>query len=96
MSSISPVTEPASPAAARRRAALPALRRTVQGACAAFLLAKGLEFRAYHHQALAGRALLAHRPPTVEAFLPLSALLGLERFALTGAWDDLHPAGPAS
>ena len=33
------------------------------------------------------------RPPAVEGFLPISALLGLKRFVLTGRYDDVHPAG---
>lgn len=35
------------------------------------------------------------RPASVEAFLPISALLGLKRLFLTGAWDPVHPAGLA-
>lgn len=33
------------------------------------------------------------RPPSVEAFLPISALLGMKRLVLTGQWDTIHPAG---
>jgi polyferredoxin len=33
------------------------------------------------------------RPPAVEAFLPISALVGLRRFLSTGQWDHVHPAG---
>ena len=33
------------------------------------------------------------RPAAAEAFLPLSALLGLKRFLLTGQYDPIHPAG---
>jgi polyferredoxin len=29
----------------------------------------------------------------VEGFLPISALLGLKRFLVTGKWDEIHPAG---
>ena len=35
----------------------------------------------------------ATRPPSVESFLPISALVGLKRFLLTGYWDPVHPAG---
>ena len=34
-----------------------------------------------------------NRPPSVEAFLPISALLGMKRLVLTGQWDSVHPAG---
>ena len=33
------------------------------------------------------------KPPSVEAFLPISAMLALKRFLFTGAWDPVHPAG---
>ncbi len=33
------------------------------------------------------------RPPSVEGFLPISALLGLKRLVLTGRYDEIHPAG---
>jgi len=33
------------------------------------------------------------RPPAVEAFLPISALVGLYHLILTGTWDPVHPAG---
>ena len=33
------------------------------------------------------------RPPSVEAFLPISALVNLKRLVLTGQFDTIHPAG---
>ncbi len=33
------------------------------------------------------------RPPSVEGFLPISALVGLKRLILTGRYDMIHPAG---
>lgn len=33
------------------------------------------------------------RPPSVEAFLPISALLAFKRLVLTGEFDFIHPAG---
>ncbi|EPR37563.1 4Fe-4S ferredoxin iron-sulfur binding domain-containing protein [Desulfovibrio sp. X2] len=35
----------------------------------------------------------AARPSAQEAFLPISALLGLKRLVLTGRYDPVHPAG---
>lgn len=33
------------------------------------------------------------KPPSVEAFLPISALMATKRFILTNKWDMVHPAG---
>lgn len=74
---------------------LPLVRWLVQGAFAAFLTLVGYEFWCFHEQALSGEPLTALRPPAVEAFLPISALLGLKRLVLTGQWDEVHPAGLA-
>jgi polyferredoxin len=72
---------------------LPRVRWAVQGAYAAFLVAVGLEFARFASQLAAGGAVTASRPPAVESFLPISALLGLKRFLLTRYWDEIHPAG---
>jgi polyferredoxin len=72
---------------------VPRARWIVQGLYVAFLLAVGLEFARFVSQATSGGPLTAPRPPAVEAFLPISALLGLERFLLTRYWDEIHPAG---
>ncbi|HET9599121.1 MAG TPA: 4Fe-4S binding protein [Anaeromyxobacteraceae bacterium] len=74
---------------------LPAVRWAVQGLYAAFCVLVGIEFVAFYEQAAAGGPVTASRPPAVEAFLPISALLGLKRLVLTGQWDDVHPAGLA-
>jgi polyferredoxin len=74
---------------------LPAVRWAVQGLYALFCLLVGYEFLAFHAQAVSGGPVTAARPPAVEAFLPISALLGLKRLVLTGQWDDVHPAGLA-
>lgn len=73
--------------------ALPRIRWVVQGGYALFLLAVGLEFHAFYRQAVSGGPISAHRPPAVEGFLPISALVALKRFLVTGNWDDVHPAG---
>ena len=72
---------------------LPLVRWLVQATYAAFLVAVGFEFWQFHEQVMAGRGLSASRPPAVEAFLPISALVGLKRLVATGRWDDVHPAG---
>ncbi len=53
----------------------------------------GCEFVLFYQQVRGMGAVTAHRPAGVEAFLPISALLGLKRWLLTGLWDDVHPAG---
>jgi polyferredoxin len=69
------------------------VRAAVQAAYLLFLVVVGLEFARFFAQVKAGGALTAARPPAVEAFLPISALLGLKRFLLTRYWDEVHPAG---
>ena len=72
---------------------LPAVRWMVQLAYAAFIAMVGWEFWRFYGQAAAGEPLTAARPAAVEAFLPISALVGLKRFVLTRQWDEIHPAG---
>ena len=74
-------------------AKLPLLRWAVQLVCAAFVVLVGVEFARFHAQAMAGGTPAAARPASVEALLPISALMALRRFLATGQWDDLHPAG---
>jgi len=88
------------PAAPRPRAAKRGLapgvsraRWIVQGLYVGFLLVAGLEFARFVSQALSDGPITAGRPPAVEAFLPISALLALKRFLLTRCWDEIHPAG---
>lgn len=47
-------------------------------------------------QGVSGNGAFVPRPAAAEAFLPLSALLGLKRFLLTGQYDPIHPAGLTS
>ena len=72
---------------------LPRLRWIVQGAFVAFFVLVGVEFHEFYRQAVSGAPVTAHRPPAVEGFLPISALIGLKRFLLTGNFDEVHPAG---
>jgi polyferredoxin len=72
---------------------LPKLRLLVQGAYILFFVIVGVEFHGFYRQAVSGGPVTAHRPPAVEGFLPISALMGLKRFILTGNYDEVHPAG---
>jgi polyferredoxin len=72
---------------------LPRVRWAVQLAYLAFLCLVGLEFARFFSQAAGDGPITAARPPAVEAFLPIAALVGLKRFLLTRYWDEVHPAG---
>lgn len=67
-------------------AILPTLRWVVQGAYLFFFVLVGIEFHSFYRQIVSGGPVTAHRPPAVEGFLPISALVGLKRFLLTGHW----------
>lgn len=70
------------------------LRRLTQTAFALVCISIGLRFYAFL-QWTAGNGPEAARPASVEAFLPISALMAAKRLALTGKWDPFHPAGLA-
>lgn len=72
---------------------LPTLRWVVQGAYLFFFALVGIEFHSFYRQIVSGGPVTAYRPAAVEGFLPLSALVALKRFLLTGRYDDVHPAG---
>lgn len=72
---------------------LPQVRWIVQGAYLLFFILVGIEFHAFFRQVVSGGPVTARRPPAVEGFLPISALIGLKRFLLTGDFDPVHPAG---
>ncbi len=69
-----------------------AFRRWVQLAVFLVTLAVGVQFAAYVHQASGEGRVSVQRPPGVEAFLPIGALMGWKLFLTTGRWDEVHPA----
>jgi polyferredoxin len=71
---------------------LPLLRLGMQGIFMFFCLLVGYRFYRFFLWATSGGDFVP-RPPAVEAFLPLGALVSLKRFVLTGHYDRLHPAG---
>ncbi len=78
----------------RSRLAAPAgLHRTVQYAFFAFFLYVGLRFYFYAMWAMGQSDIYVPKPPSAEAFLPISALLGAKRLLFTGLYDPVHPAG---
>ena len=72
---------------------LPTVRAVVQGAYVAFFLLVGYEFHLFYSQVVAGGAPTLRRPPAVEGFLPISALMSLKYLLATGNFDEVHPAG---
>ncbi|MGB8933409.1 MAG: 4Fe-4S binding protein [Anaeromyxobacteraceae bacterium] len=68
-------------------------RWAVQLAYVAFLVAVAFRFAAFVAAALGDGPIAVARPPAVEAFLPIAALVATKRLLLTGAWDEIHPAG---
>ncbi|MEJ2033227.1 MAG: 4Fe-4S binding protein [Deltaproteobacteria bacterium] len=69
------------------------LRRLVQGGFALFCLYAGYRFYLFYLWAAGRTEFYVPRPPSVEAFLPISALVSLKRLVLTGRFDTIHPAG---
>ncbi|MDR3435865.1 4Fe-4S binding protein [Telmatospirillum sp.] len=69
------------------------LRWGIQIGFALLTLWIGYDFLLFYQQVTGAGPVTIHRPSGVEAFLPISALLGLKRWLLTGQWDEIHPAG---
>ena len=69
------------------------LRRTVQALFALTCLVAGFRFYQFYQWAIGNSPNYVPRPPAVEAFLPISALVSLKRLLLTGRYDEIHPAG---
>jgi polyferredoxin len=77
-----------------RRHLTPArLRLAVQGAFAVFLAWTCLRFLAHVRWAMGLAEIFIPKPPAVEGFLPISALMAARRLFTTGSWDPVHPAG---
>lgn len=71
---------------------LPRLRLAVQLGFLAFTLWMGWQFYLFS-QWTRDLGPYTPRPPAVEGFLPLGALVALKRLVLTGSFDQAHPAG---
>ncbi len=69
------------------------MRTLVQSGFAVFCLWGGYRFYLFYLWGAGRSEAFVPRPPSVEAFLPISALMGLKRFVLSGAFDPIHPAG---
>lgn len=69
------------------------LRPIVQGAFLVLVLLIGAQFILFVRQLEQGREVTVPRPPGVEAFLPISALISLKYWLLTGVVNRIHPSG---
>ena len=78
--------------AARPSVDLHTLRLLVQSAFLLICLYSGFRFYLFYQWALGNSATFVPRPPAVEGFLPISGLVSLKRFLLTGVYDPIHPA----
>lgn len=70
-----------------------AVRRGVQLLFLIIICFIGFRFCQFTGRLDKGMLPLVDRPAGVEAFLPISALVSLKYFALTGIINDVHPAG---
>jgi polyferredoxin len=52
----------------------------------------GIEFLLYVNQLELGQEITVSRPPGVEAFLPISALISLKYWVTTGIFNTIHPS----
>jgi polyferredoxin len=52
----------------------------------------GIEFIMFVHQLELGGTISVTRPPGVEAFLPISALISLKYWVLSGIFNSIHPS----
>lgn len=69
-------------------------RTAVQSAFVLLCLWIGLEFHLFMRWGLSGgREAFVNRPPGVEGFLPISALISLTYWFRTGIVNDIHPSG---
>jgi len=68
------------------------VRHWVQLGIFILTLAVGLQFAVYVFQIDGRMDITVQRPPGVEGFLPIGALMGWKLFLTTGTWDPVHPA----
>ncbi len=80
------------PALRARRRRIQGTRHAVQAGFLLAVLVIGWEFSRWVHGLEAGRVVGA-RPPGVEGFLPIAALLSLRHLLTTGEVHPVHPAG---
>ena len=70
-------------------------QRIIQSVFLVLCLHAGWQFHRFMVWATGASDVFVPRPASVEAFLPIAALMSLRRLLQTGAWDMVHPAGLA-
>ncbi len=68
------------------------VRQFIQYSILFFILFIGIKFY-FFIDALNNECFDVTKPGAVEGFLPISALMSLKRFLITGKYDYIHPAG---
>ncbi len=68
------------------------VRRMIQLSFFLIILWIGFEFARFVHQLEQGIVPTVSRPPGVEGFLPISALISLKYWSLTGVFNTIHPS----
>ncbi len=70
------------------------IRLLVQSVFMILILWIGFQFYGFvRYYQTGGQTPFFHRPPGVEGFLPISSLMGIKYFLLTGDFNKVHPAG---
>ena len=69
------------------------LRKAIQYLFLATILLIGFQFAAFVDQLYSGAIPTTPRPPGVEGFLPISALISLKYWLVTGIFNRVHPSG---
>ncbi|MBE0650222.1 MAG: 4Fe-4S binding protein [Bacteroidales bacterium] len=70
------------------------IRLLVQSGFLLLILWIGFQFYGFvRFYQTGGQTPFIHRPPGVEGFLPISSLMGIKYFLLTGSLNRVHPAG---
>lgn len=71
---------------------IPSVRLYIQIGFLLVILWIGIEFILFVHQLEKGVIPAISRPPGVEGFLPISALISLKYWLLTGIFNNIHPS----
>jgi polyferredoxin len=68
-------------------------RKIIQHLFLATVLLIGVQFMFFVKQLEDGAPATVARPPAIEAFLPISALISLKYWLVTGIFNSIHPSG---
>ena len=68
-------------------------RKIIQYLFLATVVLIGIQFTAFVNQLESGALPTVSRPPGIEAFLPISSLISLKYWLVTGIFNPIHPSG---